>query len=545
MIAGIKKIEKEISEVLQKFNILDNVEIRYSNFENIDLQCNNLVRYSENNNLPDIKKEIISSLKQSPLIKNIEINDKNFVNINVSNQYLYEFSQNINSRIKNNQKSSVIFDYGGPNIGKDLHVGHIRTLNIGRSLYNIYKLAGSKVISDIHFGDWGMPVAQIITFIEHNNLDLENLNYEDLEIIYPKANNLSKENADFYDTAKSIAKKLNSGDRDYLEKWKKVYNLTIPNIKNLLKKLDHDFDWYFGESNVVKETDLVVSKAIEDNKVKKDSGALISTEDVDPPILITKSDGSYLYLTTDLGTVYFRENKDNFDKYIYIVDARQKNHFEQLFKTVKHFELSESDFYHVGFGTINGSDNKPFKTRDGGVYKLNLLFEDVKSKLTKYNSDDNVLNSLTNTVLTYSDLLPNRNQNYIFDVDKFTDINGKTGIYIQYAQVRAKKLLENSDIAGSFDNNLEMSEEERNLLFQITMFDNFFDLSLSNMEPHHLAEYLYSLSQSFNSFYSNIKIFKDGLSLDIQKNRIKMVEEFYNTAKIVFECLGIKPVDSM
>ena len=545
MIAGIKKIEKEISEVLQKFNILDNVEIRYSNFENVDLQCNNLVRYSENNNLPDIKKEIISSLKQSPLIKNIEINDKNFVNINVSNQYLYEFSQNINSRIKNNQKSSVIFDYGGPNIGKDLHVGHIRTLNIGRSLYNIYKLAGSKVISDIHFGDWGMPVAQIIAFIEHNNLDLENLNYEDLEIIYPKANNLSKENADFYDTAKSIAKKLNSGDRDYLEKWKKVYNLTIPNIKNLLKKLDHDFDWYFGESNVVKETDLVVSKAIEDNKVKKDSGALISTEDVDPPILITKSDGSYLYLTTDLGTVYFRENKDNFDKYIYIVDARQKNHFEQLFKTVKHFELSESDFYHVGFGTINGSDNKPFKTRDGGVYKLNLLFEDVKSKLTKYNSDDNVLNSLTNTVLTYSDLLPNRNQNYIFDVDKFTDINGKTGIYIQYAQVRAKKLLENSDIAGSFDNNLEMSEEERNLLFQITMFDNFFDLSLSNMEPHHLAEYLYSLSQSFNSFYSNIKIFKDGLSLDIQKNRIKMVEEFYNTAKIVFECLGIKPVDSM
>ena len=390
-----------------------------------------------------------------------------------------------------------------------------------------------------------MPVAQIIAFIEHNNLDLENLNYEDLEIIYPKANNLSKKNADFYETAKSIAKKLNSEDRDYLEKWKKVYNLTIPNIKNLLKKLDHDFDWYFGESNVVKETDLVVSKAIEDNKVKKDSGALISTEDVDPPILITKSDGSYLYLTTDLGTVYFRENKDNFDKYIYIVDARQKNHFEQLFKTVKHFELSESDFYHVGFGTINGSDNKPFKTRDGGVYKLNLLFEDVKSKLTKYNSDDNVLNSLTNTVLTYSDLLPNRNQNYIFDVDKFTDINGKTGIYIQYAQVRAKKLLENSDIAGSFDNNLEMSEEERNLLFQITMFDNFFDLSLSNMEPHHLAEYLYSLSQSFNSFYSNIKIFKDGLSLDIQKNRIKMVEEFYNTAKIVFECLGIKPVDSM
>lgn len=545
MIAGIKNIEDEISDVLQKFNILDNVEIRYSNFEDIDLQCNNLVRYSKNNNVSDIKKEMISNLKQNPSIKNIEINDKNFININVSNQYLYEFSQNINNRIKNNQKSSVIFDYGGPNIGKDLHVGHIRTLNIGRSLYNIYKLSGSRVISDIHFGDWGMPVAQIIAFIEHKNLDIEKLNYDDLEIIYPKANLLSKENTDFYDLAKSIAKKLNSRDMDYLEKWKKVYNLAIPNIKNLLNKLGHDFDWYFGESNVVEETDLIVSKAIKDKKVKKDSGALISTEDTDPPILITKSDGSYLYLTTDLGTVYFRENKDNFDKYIYIVDSRQKNHFDQLFRTVKHLELSESDFYHVGFGTINGSDNKPFKTRDGGVYKLNLLFEDVKSKLTKYNTDDSVLNSLTNTVLTYSDLLPNRNQNYIFDVDKFTDINGKTGIYIQYAQVRAKKLLESSDIRGSFDNNLEISDEERNLLFQITMFDNFFNLSFKNMEPHHLAEYLYSLSQSFNSFYSNIKIFNDDIPLNIQKNRIKMVEEFYNTAKIVFECLGIKPVDSM
>ena len=507
MIAGIENIEYEISNVLKKFDITDSIEIRYSNISGVDLQCNNLVRYSKNSNLPSIKTEIISAMKKNKWINSIEISDKNFINMTFSTEYLFEYSQLLEKHIFKKNNHSVIFDYGGPNIGKDLHVGHIRTLNIGRSLYNIYKLAGSKVISDIHFGDWGMPVAQIIAFIEHNNLDLENLNYEDLEIIYPKANNLSKENADFYETAKSIAKKLNSGDRDYLEKWKKVYNLTIPNIKNLLKKLDHDFDWYFGESNVVKETDLVVSKAIEDNKVKKDSGALISTEDVDPPILITKSDGSYLYLTTDLGTVYFRENKDNFDKYIYIVDARQKNHFEQLFKTVKHFELSESDFYHVGFGTINGSDNKPFKTRDGGVYKLNLLFEDVKSKLTKYNSDDNVLNSLTNTVLTYSDLLPNRNQNYIFDVDKFTDINGKTGIYIQYAQVRAKKLLENSDIAGSFDKNLEMSDEERNLLFQITMFDNFFDLSLSNMEPHHLAEYLYSLSQSFNSFYSNIKIF--------------------------------------
>ena len=545
MIAGIENIEKEISSVLNKYEILDNIEIRYSNLNNVDLQCNNLVRYSNNKNLSSIKTNLVSSLEKNPLIASIEINDKNFINMNFSNQYLFEYSQSIAKRIRHTQRNSIIFDYGGPNIGKDLHVGHIRTLNIGRSLYNIFKVAGNTVVSDIHFGDWGMPVAQIIAYIEHNDLDLEILDYEDLETIYPKANKLSNEDKDFYDTAKSIAMQLNSKNEIYTKKWKTIYNLAIPNIKTLLDKLGHNFDWYFGESDVVKETDLVVSKAINEKKVKKDDGALISTQEVDSPILITKSDGSYLYLTTDLGTVLFRENKSSFDKYIYVVDSRQENHFKQLFNTVKHFGLSNSDFYHVGFGTINGSDNKPFKTRDGGVYKLNLLFEDIKEKLKKYNSDDQVLNTLTNTVLTYSDLLPNRNQNYIFDVDKFTDINGKTGIYIQYAQVRAKKLLDNSTRPGSYDINFDINCEERNLLLLITKFDYFFNLSLKNMEPHHLAEYLFSLSQAFNSFYTNNKIFSDEVPIETQINRIKIVEEFFTAISLVFSCLGIEAAESM
>ena len=249
-----------------------------------------------------------------------------FYLISYTLKYFFEYSQLLEKHIFKNNNNSVIFDYGGPNIGKDLHVGHIRTLNIGRSLYNIFKLSGYEVISDIHFGDWGMPVSHIIAYIEHKNLKLEDLSYEDLEVIYPKANQLSQENKDFYELAKSIAMNLNSKNENYISKWRKIYDLAIPNIKTLLNKLGHNFDWYFGESDVVEETNLVVLKAVEEGKVKKDSGALISTEDVDPPILITKSDGSYLYLTTDLGTVYFRENKDNFDKYIYIVDARQKNH---------------------------------------------------------------------------------------------------------------------------------------------------------------------------------------------------------------------------
>ena len=269
MIAGIENIEKEISSVLKKYEILDNIEIRYSNLNNVDLQCNNLVRYSNNTNLSSIKKDLISLIKENHLIESIEINEKNFINMNFSNQYFFEYSQSIAERIKHTQNSSIIFDYGGPNIGKDLHVGHIRTLNIGRSLYNIYKLAGNKVVSDIHFGDWGMPVAQIIAYIEHNNLDLEMLDYEDLETIYPKANQLSSEDKNFYNTAKSIAMELNSKNENYTKKWETVYNLAIPNIKTLLDKLGHNFDWYFGESDVVNETDLVVSKAIDEKKVKR------------------------------------------------------------------------------------------------------------------------------------------------------------------------------------------------------------------------------------------------------------------------------------
>ena len=302
MIAGIEDIENEISSVLKKFDITDSIEIRYSNISGVDLQCNNLVRYSNNSNLPSIKIEIISAMKKNKWINDIEIN-KNFINMTFSTEYLFKYSQLLEKHISKNNNHSVIFDYGGPNIGKDLHVGHIRTLNIGRSLYNIFKLSGDKVISDIHFGDWGMPVAHIIAYIEYKNLKLEDLDYEDLEVIYPKANQLSKENKDFYDLAKSIAMHLNSKDEDYIKKWKKIYDLAIPNIKTLLNKLGHDFDWYFGESDVVEETNLVVVKATEEGKVKKDSGALISTEEAEPPILITKSDGSYLYLTTDLGTV--------------------------------------------------------------------------------------------------------------------------------------------------------------------------------------------------------------------------------------------------
>ena len=204
MIAGIKDIESEISDILNEFEIEDNVEIRYSNIENADIQCNNLVRYAKNSNINDIKEKLKKSLLAHRFIENIEIAESGFINLNFSNEYLKTFSKNHTERIISPKKEAVLFDYGGPNIGKDLHVGHIRTLNIGRSLYNIFKLAGHNVISDIHLGDWGMPIGLILAYIEKENIDISSLTYVDLEIIYPKASELSADNKDFYKEAQEI-----------------------------------------------------------------------------------------------------------------------------------------------------------------------------------------------------------------------------------------------------------------------------------------------------------------------------------------------------
>ena len=545
MIAGINDIESKISDILNAFEIKDRVEIRYSNIENTDIQCNNLVRYANHQNINDIKKKLEKSILTHPFIENIEIAENGFINLRFSNEYLKIFSKNHDERIISTKKERILFDYGGPNIGKDLHVGHIRTLNIGRSLYNIFKLAGHDVVSDIHLGDWGMPIGLILAYIEKETIDINSLTYIDLEIIYPKASELSAGNKDFYKEAQEISKKLNSKNEKYLSQWKIIYNLAVPNIKKLLQNLNYEFDLWRGESDVVDEVKTVVASAQEKNLVVEDDGALVSTEKEDPPILITKSDGSYLYLTTDLGTVVHREKNQKCDKYIYVVDSRQKNHFEQVFKTVKHFNLSSSRFIHVGFGTVNGPDKKPFKTRDGNVYKLSKLHEDIKEKLRKYNSNEEVLNVLTNTVLTFSDLLPNRSQNYEFDLEKFTDINGKTGVYIQYAQVRARKLLASKVEIIDTDIDNEYNLDERKLLLLLSKFDYFYNQSLDNYQPHHLAEYLYSLCQTFNSFYANNKIFSDDTPAEIKLKRIEIVDNFYNLTSLIFRCLGIKLVDSM
>lgn len=540
------EISKPIEKKLKKIGLEQKIEVKFSDFnKDYDVQINNLVGVRKLENYDLIVAEVTKLLKSNKNIETYEISETGFVNIRLHESYIKILLDNqlkyFQSKIKKNKKK-VMFDFGGANIGKSLHVGHIRTLNIGRSLKNIYDFAGFETISDIHYGDWGMPIAQIIAFIEKESLDFKTIKHDDLEKIYPLAAKLSKEDKGFYKTALNISRELNLRDETRINQWKIIYDVSTKNIISILNDLDFYFDNYLGESDVISLLPDFIEYIKKDNLAILDDGALIANDGQDPPALITKSDGSYMYLTTDIGTILYREKMFKADKYIYVVDERQKNHFNQLFKLIEFFDLSKSEFLHIGFGTVNDKNGKPLKTRDGENYKLLQLFNDIQMKLNENNSDEKTVKKLSKSVLTYSDLVTKRTGNYVFDLDKFTNISGKSAIFIQYSQVRAKKLLEQSNINYKF---LSFTGTERELLIEIIKFKYYFNLSLNLNEPHHLAEYAYSLCQEFNRFYTNNKIFDENINDSLKSHRLFVVSMFYETIIKTFQCLGLEPVDNM
>jgi len=540
------EISKPIEKKLKKIGLEQKIEVKFSDFnKDYDVQINNLVGVRKLENYDLIVAEVTKLLKSNKNIETYEISETGFVNIRLHESYIKILLDNqlkyFQSKIKKNKKK-VMFDFGGANIGKSLHVGHIRTLNIGRSLKNIYDFAGFETISDIHYGDWGMPIAQIIAFIEKESLDFKTIKHDDLEKIYPLAAKLSKEDKGFYKTALNISRELNLRNETRINQWKIIYDVSTKNIISILDDLDFYFDNYLGESDVISLLPDFIEYIKKDNLAILDDDALIANDGQDPPALITKSDGSYMYLTTDIGTILYREKMFKADKYIYVVDERQKNHFNQLFKLIEFFDLSKSEFLHIGFGTVNDKNGKPLKTRDGENYKLLQLFNDIQMKLNENNSDEKTVKKLSKSVLTYSDLVTKRTGNYVFDLEKFTNISGKSAIFIQYSQVRAKKLLEQSNINYQF---LSFTGTERELLIEIIKFKYYFNLSLNLNEPHHLAEYAYSLCQEFNRFYTNNKIFDENINDSLKSHRLFVVSMFYETIIKTFQCLGLEPVDNM
>ena len=540
----INNLENELEKTINVESIL----LKISNNPDFDFQINNLVKYQNHKDIKNIENSFSKIIDNEILVKNFEITDNYFVNLEID---IEQFSNNfdkIKKYIKVKHPETVLLDYGGPNIGKPLHVGHLRSLNIGRSLYRIYGLAGHNVLSDIHMGDWGMPIAQIITYIEYKKIDFENINIEDLEKIYPKASKLYSKDNEFKDLAQANNKKLNENDSKTLKKWKKLKKISIDSIKETLETLNHKFDLWMGESDVNYLIPGMIQKLENDGKISLDDGAYVSNFVSEPKILITKSDGSYLYLTTDLATVLNRIKQNKIDKTLYIVDKRQNLHFEQLIKSLNYFGFGNEEYHHIAFGTINDSNGNPYKTREGDAKKLIELFEETSSQIKKINSDlDSETNKLlTNTVLTFSDLKTNRMTDYKFDLEKFTNISGKTGIYVQYALVRAKKLLMSSSLnLKKIKLNIsDFDESDLNLARGLIKFEYYFNLALENNEPHHLADYLYELSNLFNSMYQNENILENKKET-IKLNKLKISEYFIHHSTLLMECLGLEPVEKM
>ena len=535
-----------IKNEFKVFNLVEDVQFSLSKIDEYDLQINNLVKYNKEDFFTELQEKIVVVIKKSQIFETVDINDSGFINLSLNHNFLINKLTNTKNDFINNKKHKIIFDYGGPNIGKPLHVGHMRTLNIGRSLYNIHSFINNQVISDIHLGDWGMPVAQIIAYLEKENIKPKSIDSNKLEVIYPKASEEYKKNDNFKIRAKEINKLLNNKEKNMLGIWKIIKNTSVESLKKDFKTLNHRFDYWLGESDVNDLIPGMIDELIKNKKVIEDKGALISSEDVDPKVLITKSDGSYLYITTDLATILYRQKNIEYDKAFYIVDNRQSLHFKQLFDSIKFFEFNDLYHEHISYGTLNDSEGNPFKTREGGTKPLSELFDETYNYIKNINTilSDSTITHLTNSVLTFSDLITNRKTDYKFDLEKFTNVNGKTGIYIQYSQVRAKRLIDSISNKRSEIKELILNNTDKKLLSKLFLFSYYLEQSALLNEPHHLANYLYEISNLFNQFYENEKL--SGITdTNHIASKLYIANLFMTTSHNTMFCLGILPVDEM
>ena len=539
-------LSESIKNEFKVFDLDEDVQFSLSKIDGYDLQINNLVKYNKENFFQTLQEKIIEIIIREQIFETVDKNDIGFINLSLNHKFLINKITNTKNDFISNERYKIIFDYGGPNIGKPLHVGHMRTLNIGRSLYNIHSFINNETISDIHLGDWGMPVAQIISYLENEQIDPKRVDSNQLEFIYPKASEEYKQNDDFKKRAQEVNKLLNNNDKNMLSIWEIIKNISVESLEKDFKTLNHRFDLWLGESDVNNLIPEMINNLIKNKKVEKDNGALISTEDVDPKVLITKSDGSYLYITTDLATILYRQQNIGYDKAFYIVDNRQSLHFKQLFDSVKFFEFNDLYHEHIAYGTLNDNEGNPFKTREGGTKPLSELFDETYNYIKNINDelDDSTIIQLTNSVLTFSDLITNRKTDYKFDLEKFTNVNGKTGIYVQYSQVRAKKLIDTIKNQNKEIKELILNNTDKQLLSKLFLFSYYLEQSALLNEPHHLANYLYEISNLFNQFYENEK-----LSTITDTNHIAsklyIANLFLTTSHNTMLCLGLVPVNEM
>jgi arginyl-tRNA synthetase len=570
----IKSQEEKIKEVLNKIGYkVDYVKLNVSNMPELgDYQFNGVMPLAKeyHKNPREIAQELVDNLDKEDYEK-ISVDGPGFINIKFSNDALINYFKDYQLKEYDKNNKTIVLDYGSPNVAKALHVGHLRSANIGEALKRLATFLGYNTISDNYLGDWGRPMGLVMLELKNKNPEWpffdENytgeypdvkITNEELEYLYPIASAKAKEDESYLEEAREMTARLQRKERGIYALWEKIIEVSKANIKRLYDKLNVEYDEEYGEAysdNFVKD---IIEYYKNNNLTRLSEGALVvdvAKEDDKkelPPAILVKSNGTVSYETTDLATIYDRVNRHNPTAIWYIVDNRQDLHFDLVFRTARKGILKDKNINleFLGFGTMNGKDGKPFKTRDGGVMTLESLMDQVKEETAKKINEnydetlkEEIAQKLSIAALKYADLLPVRTTDYIFDIEKFCDLNGKTGVYLLYSIVRAKSLLNKaSDINDSLIkiNGLQ----DRDVLVKLLQVDSTLNKAFEERSLSFITDYLYQLSKSYNSFYDANKVLIES-DEELKQSWIYITRKFVEVASTLTNILAIEIPNKM
>lgn len=522
-----------------------------------------------------IAKDVAEKLQGSTVFSEVDAAAPGFLNLKVTEEFLADYLEEMGTAPKfgagePGKGKKIIIDYGGPNVAKPLHVGHLRSGIIGESIKRICRYAGAEVIGDIHLGDWGLQMGLIIYELSLRKPELpyfdENFSGEypkeapftisELEEIYPTASGKSKEDADYKEKAMEATFKLQSGVRGYRALWEHIIRVSVSDLKRNYNRLNVEFDLWKGESDVQERIPGMVDYMRREGYAHESEGALVvdvaredDTKEV-PPCMILKSDGAALYNTTDLATIEERMEKISPDQLIYVVDKRQELYFEQVFRCARKTKLvkPETELTFLGFGTMNGRDGKPFKTREGGVMRLEYLLEEVYEEMLQKISENKEMPEeeakktaeiVALSAVKYGDLSNQASKDYIFDIQRFTSSEGNTGVYLLYTMVRIKSILNKYREQGGRTEDAEIAvtgnDSAKELMKAVAVFSAMAENAYQETAPHKVCAYMYDLANELNHFYHETKI----LSEENEKKKSAYIALLGLTLRVMETCIDL------
>lgn len=527
-----------------------------------------------------IAGNVVEKLQENPVFESVEAVNPGFINLKVNKTFLADYLNRMlaDSRLSVEEAKNpktIVIDYGGPNVAKPLHVGHLRSAIIGESIKRMGRFLGHKVIGDVHLGDWGLQMGLIITELSKRKPELVYFDesYEgeypkeapftvsELEEIYPTASGKSKTDEAYKNEALEATLQLQQGRRGYRALWKHIMEVSVNDLKKNYAKLKVDFDLWMGESDADAYIPDMVKYLKDEGYAYVDQGALVvdvkeesDTKEI-PPCMILKSDGASLYNTTDLATIVQRMEDFHPDEIIYVVDKRQELHFIQVFRCAKKANMVDENtkLTFVGFGTMNGKDGKPFKTREGGVMRLERLIGEINEEMFKKIVDNRSVKDenaektaqiVGLSAIKYGDLSNQASKDYIFDIDRFTSFEGNTGPYILYTIVRIKSILSRYVEDG---NSLEegaiheaVNSSEKNLMLELARFNAVIEPAFEEKAPHRICSYIYDLANAFNSFYHETRI----LGEEDEEKKKSWIRLLTLTKEVLETCIDLLGFDA-